>query len=92
MSPRESGRLCPFLIALRHETKHTTGAPNPRVVDMYAAEKNVDLVTITSIVDMRGEGGGNRSPEMLKLNPSGGVPWLTFANGTTISETIADNV
>jgi glutathione S-transferase len=63
------------------------GAPNPRVVDMFAAEKGVDLISISKILNLGAN--ANRTPEALKMNPSGGVPWLTFEDGTTISETIA---
>jgi glutathione S-transferase len=56
-------------------------------VDLFAAEKGVDLISISKILDLGGN--ANRTPEALKMNPSGGVPWLTFEDGTTISETIA---
>ena len=52
------------------------GAPNPRVVDMFAAECGIDLSPIEFVVDLRG--GENRGPAALQLNPSGGVPWLEF--------------
>jgi glutathione S-transferase len=65
----------------------TPGAPNPRVVDMYAAELGVDLPSLERTVDLRS--GENRGVAALRLNPSGGVPWLEFEDGTAISETVA---
>jgi glutathione S-transferase len=65
----------------------TPGAPNPRVVDMYAAELGVDLPSLERTVDLRS--GENRGVAALRLNPSGGVPWLEFEDDTAISETVA---
>jgi hypothetical protein len=31
----------------------------------------------------------NRGPEAQKLNPSGGVPWIEFDDGTAVAETVA---
>jgi len=65
------------------------GMPNPAVVDFFAAEaglfefleerfKMVDILTKK-----------NRTPEMLKLNPDGGVPFLKLGNGKVIAETLS---
>ena len=65
------------------------GAPNPRVVDMYAAEKGAldYLYSIQYVCDLAGM--ENRGPEAQKLNPSGGVPWIEFDDGTAVAETVA---
>lgn len=56
--------------------------PNPRVVRMFMAEKNVKIPTHT--VDlMKGE---NRQADHLKRNPHGQMPALELDNGTYLSE------
>ena len=62
------------------------GAPNPRVVDMFAAEKGFDF-SETIEVDLGG--GENRRGEYLERNPAGQVPCVELADGTIIAETIA---
>ena len=65
------------------------GIPNPRIVDYYAAEVGVldELYKIQRIVDVMAN--ENRSPEMLKLNPDGAVPFLQLADGTVVAETVS---
>ncbi len=60
-------------------------APNPRRVRMFLAEKQQPMQFVQ--VDLAG--GENLSPEMLKKNPSGYLPFLELDDGTVISETIA---
>jgi glutathione S-transferase len=62
------------------------GAPNPRRVHIFLAEKGisvpferVDILT-----------GANRTPEFLaKVNPMGGLPVLALDDGTHIAESVA---
>lgn len=61
------------------------GAPNPRRVRVFAAEKNIELETIT--VDLAAI--ENRQPEFLKKNPSGKIPVLELDDGTCIAESVA---
>lgn len=60
-------------------------APNPRRVRVFLAEKGLkipleqcDLFT-----------GKNRTPEMLKKNPAGGLPVLELDDGTCLAESVA---
>lgn len=57
------------------------------VVDMFAAEKGVDLGAILEVIDLPGL--GNRSPETYAQNPTGTVPFVQLTDGTFVSETIA---
>jgi len=65
------------------------GIPNPQIVDYYAAEVGVldDLWKIMKKIDVMAN--ENRTPEILKLNPDGGLPFLKLSNGKVIAETIA---
>ncbi len=56
--------------------------PNPRVVRMAIAEKNMAIETVT--VDLMG--AENRQPAYLDRNPTGGLPCLALDNGNVISE------
>jgi glutathione S-transferase len=60
-------------------------APNPRRVQIFAAEKKLQLEVVN--VDLRG--GETKTPEFLSKNPSGKIPVLELADGTCIAETIA---
>lgn len=60
-------------------------APNPRRVNIFAAEKGIELESI--IIDIRA--GQHKSPEFLAKNPSGKIPVLELDDGTCISETVA---
>lgn len=59
--------------------------PNPHVVRMFAAERDIDLPT-EDIDLMKGE---NRQPEHLSRNPSGQSPCLVLDDGTCIAEITA---
>lgn len=62
------------------------GAPNPRRVRMFIAEKGLDIPTLA--VDVRG--GANRTPEFIAdKNPFGGLPVLELDDGTALSESVA---
>jgi glutathione S-transferase len=56
--------------------------PNPRVVKMFMAEKNIDIPRVE--VDLRA--GENRQPEHLKRNPSGQMPTLELDDGAYLAE------
>lgn len=59
--------------------------PNPRVVRMFMAEKDLQIPTVK--VDLRA--GENRQSEHLKRNPHGQVPALELDNGSYLSEITA---
>jgi glutathione S-transferase len=61
------------------------GAPNPRRVLIFAAEKKLHLEVVN--VDLRA--GDTKTPEFLQKNPSGKIPVLELADGTCIAETVA---
>ena len=61
------------------------GAPNPRRVRIFAAEKSIDLDVIN--VDL--PGGEIKTPEFLAKNPSGKIPVLELDDGRTIAESVA---
>ncbi len=61
------------------------GAPNPRRVRMFLAEKDVAVELVS--VDLAG--GEHRSPEFLKKNPSAKIPVLELDDGTCIAESVA---
>jgi glutathione S-transferase len=61
------------------------GAPNPRRVSIFAAEKGIELESV--VVDMRA--GQHKTPEFIAKNPSGKLPVLELENGTCIGETVA---
>jgi glutathione S-transferase len=61
------------------------GAPNPRRVRIFAAEKGIELETVT--VDLRG--GEHKSAAFLTKNPSGKIPVLELDDGRCIGESIA---
>jgi glutathione S-transferase len=62
-----------------------TGAPNPRRVRIFLAEKGIK-VPYEQIDIGKGQ---NRSPEFLKLNPMGGLPVLELDDGTELAESVA---
>ena len=64
-----------------------TGAPNPQIVDLAAAELGIDIASVKKEVDLPGM--ENRSPEMLKKNPAGGLPFVELEGGDCIAETMA---
>ncbi len=61
------------------------GAPNPKKVRVYLAEKGiqVDSVPVDIIT------GENRKPEFLKKNPMGGLPVLELDDGSYLPESLA---
>lgn len=61
------------------------GAPNPRRVLIFAAEKRLQLDVVN--VDLRG--AETKQPEFLSKNPSGKIPVLELDDGTCIPETVA---
>jgi glutathione S-transferase len=61
------------------------GAPNPRRVRIFAAEKGVEL----SLEEVDILAGQSRTPEFLAKNSSGGVPVLEFDDGSYLSESVA---
>jgi glutathione S-transferase len=61
------------------------GAPNPRRVRIFAAEKGL---AIESVYVELGK-GEHKSPEFLLKNPSGKIPVLELDDGTCIAESIA---
>lgn len=61
------------------------GAPNPRRVRIFAAEKGLDIA-YQNIDLMAGE---HRTDRFERLNPYGGVPVLLLEDGTALSETVA---
>jgi glutathione S-transferase len=61
------------------------GAPNPRRVNIFAAEKGIELESV--LIDMRA--GEHKTAEFMAKNPSGKLPVLELEDGTCISETVA---
>ena len=59
--------------------------PNPRIVRMFMAEKDIEIPKQT--VDLRG--GENRQAEHLKRNPHGQMPTLELDDGSYLSEITA---
>ena len=59
--------------------------PNPHIVRMFMAEKNISMPKQT--VDLRG--GENRQPEHLKRNSHGQMPALELDDGNYLSEVTA---
>ena len=59
--------------------------PNPRRVNIYLAEKGIDVPR--EIVDIRAR--RNREPDFLVKNPTGGIPILELDDGTCIAESVA---
>jgi glutathione S-transferase len=62
-----------------------TGAPNPRRVRIFAAEKGMDLELVP--IDM--SKGEHKTPEFLKKHPSGKIPALETDDGRFIGESVA---
>jgi glutathione S-transferase len=61
------------------------GAVNPRRVDIFLAEKGIEIDRVQ--VDVFG--GKHRSDKFRKLNPSCAVPFLELDDGVVISESTA---
>jgi len=60
-------------------------APNPRRLRIFVAEKGLRIPT--EQVDIFT--GQNRTPEMLKKNPAGGLPVVELDDGTHLAESVA---
>ena len=63
----------------------TTGAPNPRRVRIFMAEKGVECEKVELNI-VKGE---NLSEEFLAVNPRGMMPTMVLDDGTVIDETVA---
>ena len=61
------------------------GAPNPRRVKIFAAEKKIELELIQCDL-VKGE---HKLPEFIVKSPSGKIPVLELADGRCISESVA---
>lgn len=61
------------------------GAPNPRRVKIFAAEKNINLELVNCDMSKR----EHKTSEFLKKNPSGKIPVLELDDGKCISESVA---
>ena len=61
------------------------GAPNPRRVHVYLAEKGIEVPTETVDIMKR----TNRGPEFLAKNPFGGIPVLELDDGSHLAESVA---
>src|ERR1700693_839976 len=59
------------------------GAPNPRRVRVFLAEKGINNVPFEQVNIATAD---NRKPEFLKINPMGGIPVLELDDGTHIAE------
>jgi glutathione S-transferase len=62
------------------------GAPNPRRVRVFLAEKGITNVPFVQVNIATAE---NRKTEFLKINPMGGIPVLELDDGTHIAESVA---
>jgi glutathione S-transferase len=63
-------------------------APSPKVVDLFAREKGIDLSSVECLVDI-GAAAESRKGAHLKRNPSGQVPYFELEDGTIIAESVA---
>lgn len=64
---------------------YTSIGPNPRMVNMFAAEKGLALAKVQ--VDIMA--GENRRQPFLSINPAGSTPVLELDDGTMLAETVA---
>jgi glutathione S-transferase len=62
------------------------GAPNPKRVRVYLAEKGIKNVPCEPVDILS---GANRKPEFLAKNPMGGLPVLELDDGSHLSESLA---
>merc|ERR1719263_1700523 len=63
-------------------------APSPKVVDLFAREKGLDLSSVECLVDI-GAAAESRQGAHLKRNPPGQVPYFELEDGTVIAESVA---
>ncbi len=61
------------------------GAPNPRRVRIFLAEKQIEV----PFVQVPLAGGGHKAPEFVAKNPMGQLPMLELDDGNCISESVA---
>ena len=61
------------------------GAPNPRRVKIFAAEKGIELEVVMTDMAKR----EHKTAEFMKKNPSGKIPVLELDDGTCIGESVA---
>lgn len=61
------------------------GAPNPRRVRIFLAEKRLEV----EYIQVPLASGGHKAPDFLAKNPLGQLPTLELDDGTCISETVA---
>lgn len=61
------------------------GAPNPRRVKIFAAEKGIDL----TLIDCNMRKGEHKTASFLAKNPSGKIPVLELDDGRCIPESVA---
>ncbi|MEQ9642231.1 MAG: glutathione S-transferase family protein [Alphaproteobacteria bacterium] len=61
------------------------GAPNPRKVRIFIAEKGIDVPR----VDLDLQAGAARTPDFLAKNALGGTPIIELDDGTVITESVA---
>lgn len=61
------------------------GAPNPRRVKIFAAEKGIRLDAVNCDISK----GEHKTPEFLAKNPSGKIPVLELDDGRCIAESVA---
>lgn len=59
--------------------------PNPRVVNMFMAEKGIELPQVT--IDLRG-GENRRAPYNVEVNPAGQTPALALDDGSVLTEIV----
>jgi len=64
---------------------HFTGAPNPKRVTVYLAEKGIKI----PLEEVNILSGDNRKPEFLAKNPAGGLPVLELDDGSHLAESLA---
>ncbi len=62
-----------------------SGAPNPRRVKIFAAEKGIDLELVHCDLTKR----EHKAPDFLRKNPSGKIPVLELDDGRCIPESVA---
>lgn len=62
-----------------------SGAPNPRRVKIFAAEKGMDLELVHCDLTKR----EHKAPDFLQKNPSGKIPVLELDDGRYIQESVA---
>ena len=60
-------------------------APNPRRLRIFVAEKGLKIPSEeVNLLE-----GKNRTPEMLKKNPAGGLPFMELDDGSYLAESVA---